>query len=283
MRRKTVHILNGDSTASILKESGISGDMIVWREMLCEGPLSKTIGSDRFWTLRYAFFEAELAVKKLEYYDKIIKELVPIEDLSGYDEVVLWFEHDLFCQVNLMALCTYLLAYYRKDLSYYLVCVGTEKNKENLQTLADYSSKEYQKLYEEKTKLSRHDLLFAQDCWEKYVANDLQELKAFNFDKKNKFKYFQLAIDQHLKRCKVGSKLSQIDYKLLKTIANNSHTQRDIIRDVLIWQKKETVYGFGDLQYSMYLEKLHPFYDLNNEQYFLNDSGKTLLKQHENN
>ena len=151
---KTVHILNGDSTAYFINESALSGELIIFREMFCEGPLSENIGSDDFWILRYAFFEDELEVSKLEYYDKIIKEFVKIENVSQNDEVVLWFEYDLFCQVNLMALCTYLLHFYRKDITYYLVCVGAKKNKENLQTLSDYSPEEYTVLYENRVKLN---------------------------------------------------------------------------------------------------------------------------------
>ncbi len=274
---KKVHILNGDSTASIMKESEISGDVIVWRELLCEGSLSKNIGSDDFWNLRNTFFEDELEVNRLDYYDKTIKELIKIEDLSNYNEVVLWFEYDLFCQVNLMALCTYLLNHYRKSLSYYLVCVGKDQSRENLQTLSDYSSKEYQRLHEQRIKLTHHDLLFAKECWERYVVNDIQELKGFNFKKNGKFKYFQLAINQHLKRFTENKKLNQIDHKLIETIHTNEFTERDIIGELLFWQKKETVYGFGDLQYFKYLEKLHPFYEIKNDYYYLNDKGKSFL------
>ncbi len=275
---KTVHILNGDSTADIIKDSGVSGDLIIWREMLCEGPLSNHVGHDEFWGLRYAYFENELKVSKLDYYDKVIKQLIPIEDLTHFDEVVLWFEYDLFCQVNLMGLCTYLLNYYSKSLTYYLVCVGQEKNSESLLTLSDYSPATYLRLYEERVKLSRYDLLFAKECWEQYVKNNNQELKGFNFKKNGKFKYFHLAMNQHLKRFPESSKLNQIDKKILETIQSNEFSERDILKELLIWQRKETVYGFGDLQYAMYLEKLHPFYDIKNNIYFLNQKGKTILE-----
>ena len=150
MITKTVHILNGDSTAYSINKSGLSGDVIVWREMLCDGDLDLDIASDEFWMKRYAFFEEELDVSKLEYFDKSIKELIKIENVSNYNEVVLWFEYDLFCQVNLMALCTYLLKHYRKDILYYLVCTGKEKGKKKLQTLADYPANQYENLYETK-------------------------------------------------------------------------------------------------------------------------------------
>jgi len=262
---------------STMRESNIAGDCIVFRELLCEGPISKHIGSDNFWNLRSTYFESELNVNRPNYLNKVIKELTKIEDLSNYDEAVLWFEYDLFCQVNLIALCSYLLKHYSNDINYSLICVGKNQQSENLLTLADYSPKEYQKLYKERVKLTYDDLLFTKECWEKYVTNDLQELKEFNFNKNNKFTYLQLAMDQHLKRFSDSITLNQIDGKLLEVIHNNVFTERDIIKELLIWQKKETVYGFGDLQYVKYLEKLHPFYKIKNERYSLNEKGKKIL------
>ena len=273
----SVHILNGDSTSEILKQSGISGDLIVWREMLSEGPVSPTVGNDEFWGLRYGYFESELKINKIAYYDTAIKELIKIEDLSSYKEVVLWFEYDLFCQVNLMALCTYLLNHYSKSLNYYLVCVGRDKNSDSLLTLSDYASTTYQKLYDERIKLSRHDLLFARECWEQYVENDISKLKKYNFGKNSKFNYFQLAVSQHLKRFPENGKLNQIDTKILETIQKKKSTKRDIIKELLFWQRNETVYGFGDLQYEMYLDRLHLFYEIKNDSYYLNDKGRNIL------
>ena len=46
-----LHILNGDSTAQIMEKSSLEGDVIVWREMLCDGPLQKDVGSDNLGLL----------------------------------------------------------------------------------------------------------------------------------------------------------------------------------------------------------------------------------------
>jgi hypothetical protein len=257
---KILHILNGDSTKSIFKKSNLKEDILVWREMLCEGESDVNIGTDEFWTKRYEFFEKELGISKLEYYDTTIKEILPIEDLEGYDEVVLWFEYDLFCQINLIALCTYLLQSYRKDILYYLVCTGKEKGKQNLQSLSDYTSESYQKLYENRIKLSRNDLLFAQESWKLYVDNEKIKLESFHFNKNKKFRYLQKAIAQHIKRFPAENGRNQIENKLLQLINAEKFTEKQIIYEMLSWQKEETVYGFSDLQYSHILKKIKDFY-----------------------
>jgi len=276
---KVLHILNGDSTASILKQASIEGDIVVWREMLCEGPIYKDVGSDNFWLKRCNFFENELGVPKLEYNDKTIKEILKLQDVSNYDKVVLWFEYDLFCQVNLMAACSYLLDNYNKSASYYLVCTGKEKGKEQLQTLGDYDAGFYPKLLENKIKLSRNKLLFAKQCWEMYVENNPEKLKAFNFNINSKFAYFQMAISQHLERFPKANGLNQIQEKILEVINAGTFNKNQIVKEMLIWQRATTVYGFGGLQYFFSLDKLNDYYSINNEIYKLNENGKKIINE----
>ncbi len=274
---KILHILNGDSTYAIFKESSISGDVVIWREMLCEGTVVKDVGSDQFWKERYSYFKNEFGVDKLDYFDKTLKEIIKLQDVSDYREVVLWFEYDLFCQINLMALATYLLKSYRKDIKYFLVCTGKEKGKTQLLSLADYSPKEYEDLYQNKIKLSRNDLLFAQIVWEIYSENDVDSLMSFDFNQSKKFIYLQAAIDQHLMRFKDENGLNQIDHKILSIIDTGIQNEKQLINKLLIWQKKETVYGFGDMQYINYIKKLKSFIIIENSKMKLNQKGKEIV------
>lgn len=276
---KTIHVLNGDSTSQIFAKSGITGDVVVWRELLCEGPLHTAIGSDEFWKKRYSYFKNEVGIGRLEYYDKTIKEILKLEDVSGYNDVVLWFEYDLFCQVNLLALCTYLLENYVKKVTYYLVCMGREKGKEKLQSLSDFHPLAFKMLFENKITLSKDNLLFAKKCWNLYVENNPDELKNFNFNQSSKFKYLQLAINQHLQRFPSNNGLNQIENKLLEIINSNVFTDKEIVRDLLIWQHEETVYGFADLQYFLYLKKVEKYYSIKEEKYYLNEDGFSKINQ----
>ncbi|MBT8318444.1 MAG: DUF1835 domain-containing protein [Lutibacter sp.] len=276
---KTIHVLNGDSTAQVLEKSKIEGDVIIWREMLCEGPVHKSVGSDEFWINRYSFFEEELRISRLEYYDTTIKEIVKLEDLSGYEEVVLWFEYDLFCQVNLMALCTYLLANYVKKANYYLICTGEVKGKNKLQSLTDFKPSGFETLYETKIALSKTNLEFAKESWELYVENDFKKLDEFNFNKSAKFKYLQAAINQHLLLFPSKNGLNQISTKIFEILKSNALSKEEIINTLLIWQQKETVYGFGDVQYNLYINKLKKYFTIDDNKYYLNEKGLAKINQ----
>lgn len=271
------HIVNGDSTAYILGKSPLEGNVIVWREMLCEGIIHNNVGSDEFWLGRYQYFEDELDFTRLEYFDKTIKEIQKIDEIPPHSEIVCWFEFDLFCQVNLMALCSYLLNSYRKDIKYSLVCVGKEPKKDFLHSLSDYAPQDFQNLYLNRMNISRNNMLFALECWGIYVENDRQSLVDFDFNKSSKFQYFSMAIDQHLKRFPDENGLNQIDEKILTMLGTGKFKKKEIVKKLLIWQKKETVYGFGDMQYLLALEKMKEYYTVEQELYILNDLGKAAV------
>ena len=272
----TLHIANGDSTAEILKKTTIKGDSIVWRELLCEGPICSEVGSDEFWKKRYAYFENEIGISKIKYFDKTIKEILKTEDAPLNSEVVLWFEFDLFCQVNLIALCDFLLQNFRKDITYSLVCTGYVKGKDRLQSLSDFTTDEFLALYENRIKLSKTNLEFASECWNVYAENDIEKLKNFNF-KNRKFMYLKAAIEQHLKRFPAENGLNEIQQKTLEIISSKPLTEVEIIRELLIWQQQETVYGFGDLQYALELKKLKNYYTIKDTKYFVTPEGEKLL------
>ncbi len=276
MTTNTLHIVNGDSTAAILQQSSLSGHLLVWREMLCEGPLAKNIDSDLFWTQRYAYFEENYQISRIEYFDKTIKEILKIHEIADYEEVVLWFEYDLFCQINLLGLLTYLLNYYNKSVRYRLVCVG-HKSLNNKHLLSDYSPEEYSLLYENRLKISRNDLRFAQEAWQVYATNKKEQLKSFDFSVNKKFPYLSKAIAAHLNRFPDKTNLNQQQKKILSLIAHQKLTKKDLLHQLLTWQREKTVYGFGDLQYDKMIDHLKPYYDVEDTIYVINKLGLNLL------
>lgn len=273
-----LHVVNGDSTAEILKQSNLQGEIIVWRELLCEGPLEKEVGSDDFWMNRYHYFQTNFEVLKIEYFDKTIKQIIQLEDLKGVNEVVLWFEYHLFCQVNLLAVLSYLLKSFRKDVSYSLICVGYEKGKDKLQYLSDYTSNDYEILFENKIKITKPNLKFADECWKVFVENNKDKLRDFDF-KNPKFPYLPKAIEQHLKRFPAENRLNEIENKILQIINENSFSEKEIVKELLLWQDSATVYGFGDLQYFNYLKNLNANFTIVDGIYYLNELGISKLEK----
>ena len=94
------HVLAGDALSDVFGQSGVGGKVVVFREALITGDLDgETL--DEFWNTRANFVELEYGADPIEYHDNLAVELVGLLDLGEGDEVNLWFEHELFCAVNM--------------------------------------------------------------------------------------------------------------------------------------------------------------------------------------
>lgn len=103
-----VHILPGDALAGSIPEAW-GGRRIIFREALVDGPLSP-VPDPAFWTLRARHIARRYGDTEEGYWQKVVYELDQLQNLSPETGVCLWFEDDLFCQLNLWCVVTLLCA-----------------------------------------------------------------------------------------------------------------------------------------------------------------------------
>ena len=100
---RIVHICNGDSTADQLSLADLPGDIRVWADALDQGPVLPVSDAEHyaaraaFWATR-GHGDAKANTDKLAAWDRGVDEALAAE------EVILWFEHDLFDQLALVRL-----------------------------------------------------------------------------------------------------------------------------------------------------------------------------------
>jgi hypothetical protein len=99
-----LNITNGDSAAGTLSEAGVEGKIISWRDVLHEGPVDSSLSLEELSKDR-ARFIAEQGWDDFAHVsgDFAERDRV-IRHLDYFDEVVLWFEDDLYDQLQLIQL-----------------------------------------------------------------------------------------------------------------------------------------------------------------------------------
>ena len=243
------HIVNGDSTAELLKASGLAGEIIVWREMLCEGPRVADVLSPAFLDARRSYFRS-LGLDESFDYDKLaVPQWNKLKSLPPGADITLWFEFDLFCQVNLLAL-GYWLCEYGPNASYHLVCTGPQDGEISKAFLSDYAPGEVRILFERRTEITDTELVFLRDGWLLYVNGDPGGLASFPSD--ITFPYLPVAMTQEAalhRRNEEG--LDLIQQAMTELISRGAQSQHQLVAALLAWQAKHTVLGFGDLQYQL--------------------------------
>ena len=117
---KTLHILNGDSSLHQFNKTSLEGDTLVWREILCEGKTREEIGSAPYWETRKEFLK-NYAKDSFEKHFENLKQEISSVRFSDYEEVILWFEYDLFCQINMLGAIAW-LHHFKKEQTCGITC-----------------------------------------------------------------------------------------------------------------------------------------------------------------
>lgn len=270
-----LHITNGDSLTDRLKALNLKGDIITWREMLCEGKTLTNVGSESFWKTRFEFLNKNYKVSKSWFVEKTLKEYRSLCNHKQQDQIVLWFEYDLFCQINMLAVISWLKTH-RKYAHISLVCSGNEDETDKMYGLGDVSDEKLLELYENRIELSMNDIEYADYVWQLYCSDNPIRLENLTDFKNYQYDYLSEAIKAHLKRFPtIKNGLNDIENHVLQlSFDKKPKSKRELLRTVLT---NQGVYGFGDSQYDRIITTLKPLYSSFNP-VRLTKKGKEILE-----
>lgn len=252
----TLHILNGDSTANRFKDTGLIGDVMIWREVLSEGPLEMDITSASFWKKRAEWIAGAIGESTEGYQLIVLNELTKLD--SAFDEINLWFEFDLHCQANMLGVLAYLNQ--KTDLSapaVFLICPGDYPGKENFRGMGELNGEELDYLYHNiRVQLSEFDFILAAEAWAVLVSRDPEKLNHFlnATDFWGCLHLLKPALEAQLKRLEKNDKgLNAIEQKLVDIYTFGYKTRHELY--IKFWET-EKIYGMGDMEIDIYLNKL---------------------------
>jgi hypothetical protein len=115
-----LHVTNGDCAIAVLRAAGMHGDLLPWRDVLHEGPVDPRLPLADLSAVR-ARFIADSGWASLEEAGRQFRERDErLQRCAADEEVVLWFEHDLYDQLQLVQLLAWFRAHPHPRLT--LVC-----------------------------------------------------------------------------------------------------------------------------------------------------------------
>lgn len=271
-----LHITNGDITTNYLKKLHFKGNFITWREMLCEGKTSSDIGSESFWKDRFEFLKLNYNVSKKKFIDFTLKEYRNLCKEKEQDEIVLWFEHNLFCQINMLAVISWLKRY-RKGYQISLVCSGKVKGSTKMHSLNQLNEEEINTHFKDRINLKQDDIEYADYIWQLYCSDSPLRLETvYKFNPMSPFQYLAAAIEAHLQRFpSIENGLSITENNILKTANSQKLNNKKELISKLI--NNEENYGFGDIQYEHHINKLGKLFSSFNP-IELSKTGKQVLE-----
>lgn len=231
------HILNGDALKLQFPKS-IDGKLIIARECLVDGDVQGDTLEALFKSRSTYLAKAYDKGNEENYYKKVVPEFKKILAIPKDSKVFLWFEDDLFCQVNLWFVSTLL-----KDSTsnIYLVrpLVGYEYG------FGGMSQQQLVTAFKNKIFLSSSDLNALAQLWKLYQKNHFQEMIRLGESLKEEFPFIPPAIQANIERFPKDN--SNRPSRAIQKIMDEFQTKEFpiIFRE---FTKKEAIYGFGDLQ-----------------------------------
>ena len=280
MSTSTLHITNSDKTTSYLKSLGYIGEFITWREMLCEGKTSIDVGSESFWKTRFEFLKSSYKVTKKTFIDFTLKEYRNLCQNKNKEEIILWFDHNLHSQINMIAIVSWLKRY-RKGEKISLVIGRTLELSNKIETLNQLSKNQITEQYLHRSELSLDDIEYADYIWQLYCSNCPLRLETiYKYNPMSPFIHLSKAIEMHLKRFpSIENGLNSTENYIIKTAAEKMYASKNkLVKDLL---KNEKTYGFEEYYYTHKIERLKILFTSFNP-VKLSRKGKKALKNEEN-
>jgi hypothetical protein len=241
-----LHITNGDSAADRIRAAGIAGTILPWRDVLHEGPVPGGLPLERLSALR-ADYLASLGWGAREEVHRQFAERDRTLAASGReDEVVLWFEHDLYDQLQLIQL----LDWYADHPHPRLTLINPAEY------LGSIDEEHARELFEARQPVTPGQLALGRWAWDAFRTNDPRHVETVLYaDDADGLPHLPEALFRLLEEYPaVGTGLSRTDEQILIALSAEPRTLADAYpashHDV------EEAVWMGDASWLVHVERL---------------------------
>lgn len=249
-----LNVLNGDATRHSFEQAGLAGEVLVWDEVLSEGPVPANAAVEEFFAVRARWLAGAFAAGMEEYQNEVLAKYQTLKNYTAYDEVVLWYEYDLHCQINLIFLLHVFYLNPNTDrTNVFLICPDSHPHHPHFAGIGQLTPAELAVLADQRIQLHEADLAIASAAWMAYCSSDAGEIeKVLALDSGNLL-HLKPALSAHLTRFEhPGTGLSGLD-KVLIHIAEQVSGRKELYTK--FWESN-LIYGMGDAEIDLHVDKL---------------------------
>ncbi len=117
-----LNITNGDCAVDIMKQAKLPGTFLPWRDVLHEGPVPQNLSLEELSKVRAQY----LASLNWDEFDNIHQNFIArdntLKSFENYSKVILWFEHDLYDQLQILQLLDWFAEHPSTSTPIYIIC-----------------------------------------------------------------------------------------------------------------------------------------------------------------
>jgi hypothetical protein len=267
-------VTNGSSAVDTLERAGIPGEKLPWNDVLHDGPVPAGLDLDALTTVRArhtadwgwgAFEDVQADFRRRD---------ARLRRSPDDDEVVLWFEHDLYDQLQLLQLLDWFGAPARRPARLSLICharfvsLGSDD-----QVRADFARR---------APVTDEQIGLALDAWAAVRASSPERVLEILNDGVGALPFIADALERFLEELPGRDGLARSERQLLAAVADGADT---IATAFAVAQEREAAAYLGDASFAHYATRLTlgpaPLLRREGETLALTDIGRAVLEERE--
>jgi hypothetical protein len=198
MTSRFLHVANGTATTAIIEKAGIPGGRSIWSDPLYEGPVPGGISDAELIDVRSRYLSGSDEPTEVDPVNDLRVWRQTIAAHVSYDELVLWFEHDLFDQLNLIQLLSWLRERLPAGKPVGLVCIGSFPGRPSFKGLGELSPDELASLLDTREPVGAAQYDLAERAWRAFREPNPEALEALRRTDTSALPYLAAAIGRFL-------------------------------------------------------------------------------------
>ncbi len=195
MVQRYLHVANGTSVTMTLEAGGFPGLRSIWADPLYEGPVPAGLSDDELRDVRAGYLGGGAVDDPM---NDMRRWRDVIADRESYDELVLWFEHDLFDQLNLIQLLSWIRSHPLPGRMVSLICIGSFPGRATFKGLGELTAAELASLFDTRKPVGDAEYSLAERAWRNFREPAPEALDDFRRSDTSALPFLAAALERFL-------------------------------------------------------------------------------------
>jgi hypothetical protein len=242
--RGLLHVLNGDATLVKLERSGVPGEIAVWADVLHDGP-TVPAPPEEWRRIRARHLASQGVMDEESILEQLRRWDAQLESSPAHEEVVFWFEHDLFDQLLLVRHLHWVAdARGRGDTRFSLICIGDFPGVPDFAGLGQLTPDQLASLLATRQPVTDAQIELGVETWKRFRAHNPLPLAALLAEDTSALPFLDGALRRFFEDYPaVDTGLARSERQILEAIAAGTVSPGDVFRAT---QKMEERIFMGD-------------------------------------
>ena len=228
------------------RKGGLLGTYLPWRDVLHEGPVPPYGTLEAVSAVRAQYLGSAGYGNPIKLQHEFQKRDAVLAKCRDYEEIVLWFEHDLYDQLQLLQILQYLGSQ--------SLPIGKVQLIQSDEFLGMLAPEELLALQKKRRPVNAATFRLAAEVWDAFRAPDPQPLFEMQDRVTSELRHLHSAMRRLFEEYPGrGTGLSRSQTQIVQTVSEGAHRKDDIFR--LSQLREEAVY-LGDSTFFKYLDDL---------------------------